>query len=77
MTKHKNQPEPLMTVKEVAAHMQASEQTIRRRIAAGDLPVIRDGRMIRIRPEEYRKYLISKRNVGFTDFNNNYNNGKH
>lgn len=61
MTRPKNQPEPLMTVRDVAAHMNASEHTVRRRIAAGELPVIRDGGMIRIRPEDYRKYLISKR----------------
>ena len=52
--------EPLMTVREVAAAMNASEKTIRRRIAAGELPVIRDGRLIRIRPKDYRRYLESK-----------------
>ncbi len=52
--------EPLMTVREVAAAMNASEKTIRRRIAAGELPVIRDGRLIRIRPKDYRSYLESK-----------------
>mgnify|MGYP002640911865 CR=1 FL=1 len=63
MTKRDNGSEPLMTIKQVAADMQASEKTIRRRIAEGDLPVIRDGRMIRIRPRDYRNYLISKLNL--------------
>ncbi len=60
MTKRDDMSEPLMTVKEVAADMKASEKTIRRRIETGDLPVIRDGRLIRIRPMEYRRYLASK-----------------
>ncbi len=60
MTKRDDVSEPLMTVKEVATGMNASEKTIRRRIAAGELPVIRDGRMIRIRPKDYRSYLESK-----------------
>ena len=60
MTQRDEVAEPLMTVKDVAADMQASEKTVRRRIAAGELPVIRDGRLIRIRPEDYRKYLESK-----------------
>ncbi len=63
MTKRDDVSEPLMTVKDVAAEMKASEKTIRRRIAAGELPVIRDGRMIRIRPKDYRIYLISKMNI--------------
>ncbi len=60
MTKVDDVSEPLMTVKEVAAAMNASEKTIRRRIETGDLPVIRDGRLIRIRPKDYRWYLESK-----------------
>ena len=60
MTKRDEVAEPLMTVKDVAAGLNASEKTVRRRIAAGELPIIRDGRMIRIRPTDYRRYLISK-----------------
>ena len=52
--------EPLMTVREVAAEMNASEKTVRRRIAAGELPVIRDGRLVRIRPVDYKSFLQSK-----------------
>ena len=63
MTKRDDVSEPLMTVKEMAADMKVSEKTVRRRIAAGDLPVIRDGRLIRIRPKDYRTYLISKMSV--------------
>ncbi len=60
MTKRDDVPEPLMTVKEVAADMKVSEKTVRRRIAAGELAAIRDGRLIRIRPKDYRRYLESK-----------------
>ena len=60
MTKRDDVSEPLMTVKEVATGMNASEKTVRRRIGAGELPVIRDGRMIRIRPKDYRQYLELK-----------------
>ncbi len=60
MTKRDDVSEPLMTVKEVAAAMNASEKTIRRRIAAGELAAIRDGRLVRIRPKDYRRYLESK-----------------
>ncbi len=60
MTKRDEVSEPLMTVKDVAADMNASEKTVRRRIAAGELPVIRDGRLVRIRPKDYGRYLESK-----------------
>ncbi len=60
MTKRDEISEPLMTVKDVAAEMKVSVKTVHRRIAAGELPVIRDGRMIRIRPKDYRSYLESK-----------------
>ena len=63
MTKRDDVSEPLMTVKEMAADMKVSEKTVRRRIAAGELPFIQDGRMIRIRPKDYRRYLISKLNI--------------
>ena len=63
MTKRDEFSEPLMTVKDVAAAMKVSKKTVRRRIAAGELPVIRDGRLIRIRPTDYRNYLISKMNT--------------
>ena len=63
MTKRDEFSEPLMTVKDVAAAMKVSKKTVRRRIAAGELPAIRDGRLIRIRPTDYRNYLISKMNT--------------
>lgn len=63
MTKLEDVSEPLLTVKEVAAGMKASEKTIRRRIASGELVAIRDGRLVRIRPKDYRSYLESKMRI--------------
>ena len=60
MTKHDDLSESLMTVKDVAAAMKASEKTVRRRIDAGELPAVRDGRLVRIRPIDYRRYVASK-----------------
>ena len=60
MTKRDDVSEPLMTVREVAAAMNASEKTVRRRIAVGELAAIRDGRLIRIRPVDYKSFLESK-----------------
>jgi excisionase family DNA binding protein len=60
MTERDNLSERLMTVKDVATAMNASTKTVRRRIEAGDLPVVRDGRLIRIRPMDFRRYLASK-----------------
>lgn len=45
-------PERLLTIKEVAELERASERTIRRRIDAGELPAIQDGRLVRIRPQD-------------------------
>ena len=62
MTMREDVSEPLMTVREVATGMNVSEKTVRRRIATGDLTAIRDGRLVRIRPTDYRSYLESKLN---------------
>jgi excisionase family DNA binding protein len=45
----------LLTVREVAALFQVSEKTIRRMIATGQVPFVRIGRSIRIRPEIIEK----------------------
>lgn len=47
----------LLTVSEVAAHFQVSEKTIRRLIKAGDLPVVRVGRSLRIHSEVIEKIV--------------------
>ncbi|WP_083656015.1 helix-turn-helix domain-containing protein [Mongoliimonas terrestris] len=49
-------PERLLTIRDVANLQQTCERTIRRRIASGELPAIRDGRLVRIRPSDLRAY---------------------
>jgi excisionase family DNA binding protein len=46
-----------LTVRDVAVHFQISEKTIRRLIKAGDLPVVRLGRSVRINPEVIEKIV--------------------
>jgi excisionase family DNA binding protein len=53
-------PERLLTIKEVAQIQQTCERTIRRRIASGELPAIRDGRLIRVRPRDLRVYQLQR-----------------
>ena len=48
----KSGPRPLLTLKEVAGLLRVSEKTVQRRIANGQLPVIRDGGMVRIHPDD-------------------------
>ena len=55
--------EPLLTVEQVALQMSCSIRTIRRRIKAGELPVIRDGRLLRILPEDLRHRIKSCRDL--------------
>jgi excisionase family DNA binding protein len=63
MTKPSEADEPLLTIEQAAKLMTASARTIRRRIQDGDLAVIRDGRIVRIRPEDLRRY-ISRHRIG-------------
>jgi excisionase family DNA binding protein len=55
--------EPLLTIKEAASALNESAKTVRRRIDAGDLPVIRDGRNIRIAPDDIRSYIAKRRSA--------------
>ena len=57
-------PEPLLTVKQVAALDGCSERTVRRAIAAGLLEVVRigpGGRLVRIEPAAHRAYRRAHR----------------
>ena len=58
----KSQDNKLLTIRELSKLHNASEKTIRRRIAAGELPVVRDGRLVRVRPVDYEAYLACRRN---------------
>jgi excisionase family DNA binding protein len=60
MTKFNDPHEPLLTVKEVAEIQRICERTVRRRIASGELPAIRDGRLLRVRPRDLRAYQLRR-----------------
>jgi excisionase family DNA binding protein len=62
MTKRSDtMPPRLLSLPEVADRLGYSIKTLRRRIAAGELAVIRDGRLIRVRPENLERYIQQRR----------------
>lgn len=54
-------PEKLLTETEVSDILGCSVRTVRRRINAGKLAVIRDGRLKRIHPEDLRVFISNRR----------------
>ena len=50
--------ETLLTIQQVAELENVSPKTIRRRIEAGALPALRNGRLLRIRPQDLRSYRL-------------------
>jgi excisionase family DNA binding protein len=63
MTKRTDFPNALLTKKAVALIVGASEKTIDRRIRSGELPVIRDGRIIRVHPDDLERYIAARRSA--------------
>lgn len=53
----------LLNIDEVAEFLGVSIKTVRRRIEAGELPVIRDGRVIRVHPNDLNRYVASRRSL--------------
>ena len=53
--------EPLLTIEETSKILKVSPKTVRRRIDNGELSFIRDGRVLRIRPEDLRRYISQRR----------------
>jgi excisionase family DNA binding protein len=51
----------LLTLREVSAILGVSLKTLQRRIAAGELPVIRDGRVVRVHPQDLARFVASRR----------------
>ena len=60
MTKQHDDLERLLTVKEVAHLESTCTRTIRRRIASGELPAIRYGRQLRVRPRDLQGYRLRR-----------------
>ena len=57
MTKMTVKPTPLLSVDNVAEIIQSSTKTVRRLIEAGELPHVRIGRLVRIRPEDLDRFI--------------------
>jgi excisionase family DNA binding protein len=53
----------LLNIGEVADVLSVSIKTVRHRIEAGELPVIRDGRVIRVHPNDLDRYVASRRSL--------------
>lgn len=47
----------LLPVQEAAAYLGVSEKTVRRLIKAQDISVVRVGRLVRIRPDELKRFV--------------------
>ena len=52
--------ERLLTIREVAELENVCTKTIRRRVDSGELPALRDGRVIRIRPRDLLAYRLRR-----------------
>jgi len=61
MTKPIDAFEQLLTVEQCAKILNTSIKTVRRRIDTGKLPVIRDGKVVRVRPADLRAYIALRR----------------
>ena len=47
----------LLTLQQVADRLQVSMSTVRRKVASGELPVVRIGRNQRVRPADLEAYI--------------------
>ena len=56
-------PPRMLTVAETSKTLNCSEKTVWRRIEAGDLPVIRDGRLTRVHPNDLDRYIAARRSL--------------
>jgi len=53
----------LLSLAEAAELLGCSMKTLRRRIAAGDLPVVRDGRLVLVHPQDLVRYVAARRSL--------------
>jgi len=53
----------LLTLREAAGILNTSLETLRRRVRDGDLPVIRDGRIVRVHPADLQLYISARRSL--------------
>jgi excisionase family DNA binding protein len=50
----------LLTLLDVAGELACSLATVRRRVCAGELPVVRDGRLVRVRSCDLDRYVAER-----------------
>ena len=53
----------LLTLQDTADILNSSMKTLRRRIEDGQLPVIRDGRIVRVHPADLERYISARRSL--------------
>lgn len=56
-------PQPLLTLPEVGRILRLSAKTLQRRIEAGDLVVVRDGRRVLVHPQDLARYIAARRSL--------------
>lgn len=56
-----SEPERLLTLREVAGYLMVSQRTVRRLIAAGDLPCLRIGSQIRFEPATLLRWISAQK----------------
>ena len=54
-------PKRLLSLQDTCEVLGCSMKTLRRRIAAGAITVIRDGRLIRIHPDDLQRFIQQRR----------------
>jgi len=53
----------LLRLQEASDTLGISPKTLRRRIDEGQLPVIRDGRILRVHPRDLERYIWARRSL--------------
>ena len=56
-------PQPLLTLPEVCRILRLSPKTLQRRIGAGELVVVRDGRRVLVHPQDLARYVAARRSL--------------
>ncbi len=54
----------LLTLQDVADELACSVTTVKRRVRAGKLPVLVDGRLVRVRDVDLRRYILERLRTG-------------
>jgi excisionase family DNA binding protein len=52
--------DPLLTLDEVARELRCSVRTVKRRVHGGELAAVVDGRLVRVRESDLRRYVLER-----------------